>query len=159
MVRVLSRPERGQPTMTRQTYPELYDDAQRLNPEVVEAMREWHEDHPETPWGAEYEIPAETNGWVYYGDCGSAAVSTNWADRFPEPTQAVGVHITPTHPQDETPDLAEAFHVDDMGDKIDSRTVFASVEGEPYRTPLYVSRRMFWEMVEAAIEWMEEHPP
>lgn len=145
--------------MTRQTYEELYDDAQRLNPEVVEEMEKYPKDTEYTPWSVEYEIPAETNGWVYYGDCGSLAVTANWGDQFPNPTEGVSVYINPTHPRDDNCDVAQVYHVADIDDKIDSRTMIAEIEGEPYRTPLHVSRKIFWEAVEVAIEWMEENPP
>lgn len=139
--------------MTRQTHDDLHDDAMRLNPEVVEAMSE-----AEIPWGVEYEIPAETNGWVYYGDLGSAATTANWGDQFPAPTEAVGLIHHPTHPRDESGDYLQVHHIPDMDDKLDKELIF-EVEGEPYRTPLWVRRRMFWEAVEAAIEWMEANPP
>lgn len=144
--------------MTRQTVQELYDDAQRLRDDVRESMQSFEESHPDVNWGVEYEIPAETNGWVYYGDMGAPAGSANWGDRWPDPRQAVGVIVEPTHPQDKVPTVAKAHHVEDMDDKIDSRTEIDRFVGEEYRTPLYVRRRIFWQAVEAAIQWMEEHP-
>lgn len=146
--------------MTLQTYDELYDDAQRLNPEVVEAMRQWAEDHPDFPWRVEYEIPAETNEWVYMGNPGALSTTHQWVDRYPDPTEAVVVHITPTHPRDKSRDKCEASYLPSF-ERVtrDNHEVFFTVEGEPYRTPLHVSRRMFWQAVEAAIDWMEENPP
>lgn len=144
--------------MTIQTVDDLYDDATRLNQSVVDAMREWAGNHPDTPWHVEYEIPAETNGWVYYGDGGAAATVAYWGDTFPEPNKGVVARIQPTHPQSETCDVALAEIVPDIDHKTEKREI-ARFDGEPYRTPLYVRRRLFWQAVEAAIGWMGENPP
>lgn len=145
--------------MTLQTVDTLYDDAYRLDDAVVASMREWAEDHPDHPWHVEYEIPAETNGWIYYGDGGALSVTHTWGDQFPSPDEAVSVHRTPTHPHDDTPDVYHVYHYTDPDDPVDGREAIAEVEGEPYRTPLPVQRKLFWTAVCEAIEWMEQHPP
>lgn len=144
--------------MTLQTYDDLHEDAHRLHPDIVEAMA--GKADSDIPWWVEYEIPAETNGWIYVGNPGALSTTHYWADRFPDPTEAVVIHHTPTHPQDETPDIIEAGHQPVFEEKgRHNRDIFFSAEGTPYRTPLYTRRRMFWQAVEAAIEWMEENPP
>lgn len=147
--------------MTRQTIEDLYDDGRRLEDEIVEAMREYGERTADdaSPWCVEYEIPAETNGWVYVGNPGAVSVTHQWADQWPNPTEAVVLHETPTHPRDESRTKVDVYHLDNYDDKTkDPDSVFATIEGEEYRTPLYVRRRMFWEATEAAIGWMNDHP-
>lgn len=148
--------------MTLQQYDDLHDDAHRLVPEVVEAMADKaaEADYHTTPWVVEYEIPATSGGWVYMGNPGALSTTHQWADRFPEYSEAVVIHHTPTHPQDKTPDVIEAYYVSNPSSEVgdQDRQEIHKAEGEPYRTPLYVRRRMFWEAVEAAIEWMENNP-
>jgi len=150
--------------MTRQTIGDLFDDAKRLHPDVVAGMREKHERDRDSefsvPWEVEYEIPAETNGWIYRGNPGALSTTHDWVDDVSDPTEAVVVHHTPTHPLGETPDMCEASYLASFDTVTrDAHDVFFTVEGEPYRTPLYTRRRMFWEAVEAAIEYMEDNPP
>ena len=140
--------------MTLKEATEINDEANRVNDDVLGYARD-----ADTHWNFEYEIPTETNGWVYAGDGGVPATSHNWFDQFPNPTCAVNVHYTTTHPRDETRDKIEVIVVHDMEEKLDSREIVWSKEGEEYRTPLWVRRRLFWEAVEQAINWMEENTP
>lgn len=130
----------------------------RIRDDVKEAAKARNEDS-DVPWRFQWEIPSETNGWIYVGDQGSLARSETWVDQFPNPTEAIGVIKSPTHPRDDSCDKMKVFHVTDMSEKIDSRENITTFEGEPYKTPLHVSERMFWEAVEAAIEYMEENEP
>lgn len=153
--------------MTRKTYEDFEgtnDDGRRIDPAVLDAMREAAEraaeaDYDSVPWSVEYEIPAETNGWVYMGNPGALSTTHQWVDDVGDPSVAVVLHYTPTHPQDETPDKIDVTHETDLSVSIRNGDGIFELDGEPYRTPLWVQRRMFWEAVEAAIEWMEDNPP
>jgi hypothetical protein len=144
--------------MTRQTVDELHPEGTRIDERVEQSMRE-SSDTLRQSWGVEYEIPQETNGWIYYGDMGALATCANWGNQWPDPQSVVGVIINSTHPQDETPICADVHHVSDLDEKVESKTRIDRFEGQPYRTPLYVRRRIFWEAVERAIEWMENNSP
>lgn len=148
-------PIKDRVTMTRQTVDDLHDDAKRIDESVEQSMQEWESD---CEWGVEYEIPAETNGWIYYGDMGAPATCANWGDQWPSPNAAVGVFIQPTHPQNESKTYAEVFVFEDMDNRVASKHEIDRFVGEEFRTPLYVRRRIFWQAVGRAIEWMETNP-
>lgn len=133
----------------------LDDEPHRIRDDVLEHAREFNEIH-DTEWRFEWEIPAEVGGWVYIGES-AIAKQANFVDQWPEPNEAIGVHYSSTHPHDENRDRIEVYHVHDMESKIDSKQMLKTIEGEKYRTPLWVKKRMFWEGVEYAINWMEDH--
>jgi hypothetical protein len=138
--------------MTRHNIDE-YDGNPRLHSAVVETARDGHDD-----WGFEYEIPATTGGWIYYGDCAAAATAAYWGDTWPHPNEAVSVQIQSTHPRNENTSDVLVEYVDDMDNKVVSNTELYRIEGEPYRTPLPTRRRLFWEAIEWALDWMKENP-
>lgn len=139
--------------MTAHTIDEY--DAMRVHDSVAADARERDTD---CPWYFEYEIPAMTNGWIYYGDMGALATAHNWADQWPNPSSAVCVRLQSTHPRDETTTDALVEYVPDMENKIEKEEI-ARMEGEPYRTPLPKRRLLFWQAVDRAIAWMEQNPP
>lgn len=124
-----------------------------MNTRVKAAMQRRETDS----WTHERSIPNETEGWVYIGQFGIASGAT-WVDNYRAPTESVGVIEQCTHPRDDNCNTYEVIHVADMDNKIDSKNVLTEFEGETYDTPLHIRKKLFWQSVERAVEWMEANP-
>ncbi len=124
---------------------------------VEEKIEDYNDNDMGLVWQYEDRIPDEINGWIYYGDGGVLAIMENFLNE--DKSKAVAVMERPTHPHDDNKTDYQVYYVKDMDNKIESKEVIDTYKGEKYRTPLYVTRLLYWKAVNRAIEFMEENSP